>query len=224
MSVSYCANGGCDRPVYARALCSRHYMRQHRRDNGDQRRVGACSCCGETKPMRGRGLCNRCYTYNRLNDTLDMPTMSPSPHVPVRVRLQMAAEGRGPDECHPWGGHVDSNGYGGAGGKKAHVAAWVEAGNPDPKPGEQIDHTCCWKSDCSGGQGCPHRRCVNTRHLRCVPAVENVAMQSNVRRRRLTCKVGHPKTSEFGYRLPDGSWRCRPCHNNYQKEWSRTHR
>lgn len=130
--------------------------------------------------------------------------------------LRNAALGRDADDCHPWPGNISQHGYGQAKAPNerrtigAHVYAWLAAGNPPPEPGEQLDHTCCWMSNCPGGQGCPHRRCVNVRHLRIVDDKGNKA--GVAKNRSPVCKRNHPKTAEFGYRDSQGKWYCRPCH------------
>lgn len=212
-----CLDPECGEPARAKGRCRRHYMAEYRRTHPDRRRCADCLCCGEFRTIHGRGLCDRCYLYNRTHGTLAQPRVSASPHVPFAVRLRDAASGRGIDDCHPWGGHVDDRGYGSSGGRWAHVEAWVAAGNPPPEPGQHVDHTCCWGSGCSGGNTCPHRRCVNARHLRVVSPAENVAKQANVR--SLVCKRNHPKTPEYGYRNSQGSWRCRPCHVIRQQQY-----
>lgn len=75
---------------------------------------------------------------------------------------------------------------------------------------------CCWRADCPGGKGCPHRSCVNVRHLRVVDDKGNKA--GIAKNRSTVCKRDHPKTAEFGYRDKLGKWYCRPCHALLRKQ------
>jgi hypothetical protein len=168
--------------------------------------TASCIRCHQA-PQKTRRLCHRCYMYHWSNDDL---SAYPTRNVSVKIRLQQSAEGRTIHECHPWNGTITDQGYGQAGSSRsAHLEAWLAAGNPRPKPGQHLDHTCCWKSDCNGGSLCPHRRCVNARHLRVVSARDNVMMAPHIRRG--ICRRGHPRTPVHGYRQARGKWRCCSC-------------
>jgi hypothetical protein len=56
---------------------------------------------------------------------------------------------------------------------RAHRWAYEDAYGPIPY-GLTIDHTCHTNDpDCPGGDTCPHRSCVNARHLEAVDDEEN---------------------------------------------------
>lgn len=87
--------------------------------------------------------------------------------------LAQAAEGRGPDQCHPWPGNVTVYGYGRFGQVHAHRLVLFSAGVEIPE-GHEPDHTCHTReAACEGGKTCPHRRCVNLAHLDVVTARTN---------------------------------------------------
>lgn len=110
------------------------------------------------------------------------------------ARFWSYVDRRGDDECWPWTGYVDENGYGtfrvGDKIRKAHVWAYEHFVGPVPEDKPELDHACHSNDDdCEGGV-CPHRRCVNfTRfddpldlHLEAVTEAENArrAHQSKV--------------------------------------------
>lgn len=82
------------------------------------------------------------------------------PRLTFRERFERKVESRGPDECHPWTGTLDKNGYGtiGSGGKDgstlySHRVAWELENGPIP-PGLEIRHYVC-----------NNRWCCNVRHM-----------------------------------------------------------
>lgn len=86
------------------------------------------------------------------------------------ARFWAKVDQRGPDECWPWLGAVQSNGYGRFGWAShvvvyAHRVVFMLAGIELGK-GVDVDHECHnADASCPGG-ACPHRRCCNPRHLR----------------------------------------------------------
>src|SRR5690242_3566129 len=94
--------------------------------------------------------------------------MSPNP-VPFPRKFWDRVDRRGDDECWPWIGSGNGHGYG---------CAWHEGRNliarrlsyellvgPIPE-GMTVDHECHNRGEsCAGGETCPHRMCVNPRHL-----------------------------------------------------------
>jgi hypothetical protein len=58
----------------------------------------------------------------------------------------------GPEECWPWLGAKDPNGFGLSDARLAHERAWELSGHPLPA-GTSIEHRCS------------HRWCVNPHHL-----------------------------------------------------------
>lgn len=83
-----------------------------------------------------------------------------------------------PDEaCWPWLGKINPYGYGatklGEQAIHAHRLIYQLLNGPIPA-GYHVDHLCHnADSACVGGIACPHRRCVNPRHLEAVPAGVN---------------------------------------------------
>jgi hypothetical protein len=137
--------------------------------------------------------------------------------VPLVVRFRAAAEGRTPDECWPWPGPLDEQGYPSGGKRSPYRVSWEMINGPIPDQSLQMDHRCHSESTtCAGGTTCPHRSCVNPAHLRLVSASENQRLRAD--RRDGTCVRGHPMTAEFGRRQSDGRWKCRPCHNLRRRE------
>jgi hypothetical protein len=170
-----------------------------------------CTDCERTRKHYARGLCNTCYKKRRLAGELGDALRRKS--VPFEQRLAASAEGRTADECWPWSGRIQANGYPGSVGRAtAYRRAWELVNGPVPA-GFEIDHACHSMSPCRLGTDCPHRRCVNPAHLRLATRRQN-ALWTVGRRgdpNRTPCE--HPRNPEFGYVRPNGAWRCRPCHN-----------
>src|SRR5260221_529381 len=107
-------------------------------------------------------------------------------------------ERRGPNECWPWAGADNGQGYGRThmDGRRtyAHRVAYILSVGPVP-PGLHVDHLCHgWDTDCPGGSTCPHRRCVNPGHLEAVPQRTNLLRGRGVSTRaavKTHCVRGH---------------------------------
>lgn len=124
--------------------------------------------------------------------------------------------------CWRWTGNLSDGGYGRfwtkAPGEKvkshqAHRWAYEQLVGPIPD-GMTLDHLCHERQACSGGDGCPHRRCVNPQHLAIAPMGENVNRGNPNWRQRLSrthCPKGHPFDEKNTYHAPDGSRHCRAC-------------
>lgn len=112
----------------------------------------------------------------------------------------------GPTECWPWGGAVDSNGYGQHwhSGRlwQVHRDAYNTRVGAIPQ-GLTIDHTCY------------NIVCCNPAHLEVVTLAENTRRM----RRVVVCPQGHPYTPENTYlRKFDGAKVCRECRNAYRRK------
>lgn len=141
---------------------------------------------------------------------------------PVAERLILQSDrSGGPNRCWPWTGHM-AKGYGrialGTTRERgfAHRASYELAFGPIPE-GLTVDHICHNASLCAGGDSCPHRRCINPKHLELVPASENV-MRGNwfaaKNARKTHCLRGHPLSgANLSLQLtPGGPQRiCRAC-------------
>lgn len=166
----------CPKPVVGREWCSMHYARWQR--YGDplhktRHYVAQGDECGhrgcDAKP-KYNGLCGKHVERQvRRGETTE----------PRARRFWAQVDKRGPDECWPWKGHVQPNGYGTFGMKgtrSAHRIAYIYAAGPIPR-GLVLDHLCHTRErdTCRDNEACPHRRCVNPAHLEAVPRRENIA-------------------------------------------------
>lgn len=122
-------------------------------------------------------------------------------------------------KCWPWPGYIDENGYGRYGKKRAHQAAFelLIGAIPD---GLELDHTCHDPKECSAGNKCLHRRCVNPLHLEPVSKKVNTLRGGSFAAKnavKKNCPQGHPLSGENLKldRYPSGKVlrRCRICAN-----------
>jgi hypothetical protein len=125
------------------------------------------------EPTHALGLCKMHYKRSRVHgETTD----------PYVRKFWAQVDQRGPDDCWPWTGYVASNGYGQFGGKGKdkgtnlpHRIAYQFMVGPIPD-GLVLDHLChTTDPQCADTNDCPHRRCVNPRHLEPVTYRENIA-------------------------------------------------
>jgi len=110
----------------------------------------------------------------------------------------------GEDSCWLWIGYIDSKGYGGLGGRRAHRIAYELLVGPIPH-GLQLDHLCRVTS------------CINPRHLEPVTNAENAR---RARAARTHCKRGHEFTPENTYYSPKRPTvrQCRACSKEQGRE------
>ena len=120
------------------------------------------------------------------------------------------------DGCWLWRGSRARNGYGRFRispnrTAPAHRFSYQLLRGPVSE-GFEIDHLC-HDAECTLGEACPHRRCVNQWHMRLVTHRENMASgRSNMARWRnpTHCPQGHEYSPENMYRY--GTRRmCRAC-------------
>lgn len=145
-------------------------------------------------------------------------------HLPPHDRVWLYADqSGGPSACWPWTAKITRKGYGqlkvNRKQQSAHRIAYEAAVGPIPY-GFDVDHTCHnVDSTCSGGNACPHRRCINPRHLESVTKFEN-ARRGKVGQlaaaRQAHCLRGHPYDSENTYRAAYRTGRkwCRACNRD----------
>lgn len=125
---------------------------------------------------------------------------------------------RGPDEdaCWSWDGAHFAQGYAetwdGARPLYAHRVAheiWVGK----IPAGYEVDHLC-HTMECQLTTDCPHRECINPKHLIAVPPRDN-NMRSNSmsaqHARKTHCRRGHPYDEKNTHITPRGSRSCRAC-------------
>jgi len=147
----------------------------------------------------------------------------------VRTTINVASfwarvDRRGPDECWPWLGYVNPEGYGrflvgsrtdeSVTIKQAQLVAYELMVGPIPK-GKALDHLC-HNADlsCPGGVGCLHRRCVNPRHLAPATWRENTLRgrtRPAANAAKTHCDRGHPFDKANTYSPPRGKRECRAC-------------
>lgn len=157
--------------------------------------------------VRGRGLCDYHYKqWKRMGD--DRPDLRTKQDFTAEERFWAKVDKRGPDECWPYLGGPFTN-YGlfyppGGPAVMAHRFSFALVHGPI-REGLHIDHTCHTNDlSCAGGPTCPHRRCMNPRHMEPVTLIENVARGrsvSAVNASKTHCIHGHEFTPENTYRV-----------------------
>lgn len=96
----------------------------------------------------------------------------------------------------------------------AHHWLWVTTHGPPPA-GLVPDHRCHSYLWCAGGPACPHRRCVNLRHMQLVTVRENNRRgcgAAGINSRKAVCDAGHALAGANVYIHPRrGTRHCRTC-------------
>jgi hypothetical protein len=182
-----CSVDGCVGPAYCKGFCAKHNNRW--RKHGDPLHVGkpgppAHTCdipeCG--KPCVSNGLCDmHRKRLERWGDSLITHRVLGDDE----ARWWSHVSRGGDDECWPWDAYCDENGYGifWDGRKIIKAHRWGYERYVGPIPGGLVpDHTCHDPDVCEAAASeCPHRRCVNYRHLEPVTNRENVLRGASTR-------------------------------------------
>jgi hypothetical protein len=125
--------------------------------------------------------------------------------------------------CWVWDASTRDNGYGqfSLHGRMlgAHRLAYLFVNGTVPDD-LQLDHLChTHDPDCTGGETCEHRRCVNPDHLEPVTQLENLARGNGFGARNAAkthCKHGHP-FNDANTRVYKGARLCRQCHRDRRR-------
>lgn len=124
-------------------------------------------------------------------------------------KVTIAANG-----CWHWTGTILNGGYGqlSHGGEAwlAHRFFYTEMVGPIPE-GLHLDHVCHNNSDCSAGNGCLHRRCVNPEHLEPVTRQVNTSRGRSANSLKTHCPQGHEYSTENTFITSKGHRLCRAC-------------
>ena len=133
----------------------------------------------------------------------------------------------GPDACWPIDLAPKPNGYVSItiNGKSENAhrlsLAWSE--DRDPPPRMHADHLCHDPKTCvTPSSECPHRRCVNPRHLSWASAKANNARSGSPSRynaEKTHCPEGHPYDDENTYVDAKGKRSCKPCMREAHRRW-----
>jgi hypothetical protein len=187
-----CSQPRCDKPVYRRDLCRKHYRRF--RMYGDPAKIL------KMPPGMRREAIERFWSQIVIGPTVP-DAVDDAP-------------------CWLWNGQLVRNGYGYTQleGRRVYVhrLAWELLRAPIPDE-LKLDHVCHNKdTGCHARGRCPHRRCCNPAHLDPVTVKENNARMHG---RRTHCVNGHEYTPANTYRHPDGSRACRICKRETWRRW-----
>lgn len=163
---------------------------------------GTCAVEGCAKANYIRGWCSLHYQrWLRHGDPLGG---GPLKFMALEERIAANTDrSGGEDACWIWTSLIDSYGYGfhhikDAPTRLAHRLVYILAFGPIADDLE-VDHVCHSESDCVGGVTCPHRRCVNPRHLEAVTALINVHRSRGpaaLNAQKTHCLRGHPLSGD----------------------------
>lgn len=169
-----CSIEGCAKPMFGRTWCGMHYATWRKYGDPEypvERRMRNTTCSEEDcdRQAKRKGMCEM---HRRRVDNHGETTD------PRERKFWAQVDKRGPDECWPWLGYIQANGYGSFGMKGTrlpHRLAYQYAIGPIPN-GLVLDHVCHTRqTDCADSVSCVHRRCCNPSHLEAVSRRENLA-------------------------------------------------
>jgi len=172
-----------------------------------------CSVDDCQRTAKSSGLCGK--HYQRLRNSGSPTALRNNRGKPVAERFLEKIEIEPETECWLWTATTTRKGYGmfsvSNGMVAAHVWSYVNLGGHQLEPGREVDHLCHGSDSlCPGGDGCPHRRCVNPDHLEAVDRMTNALRgrsRTVAQSARTHCIHGHP----FDHRGQYGSGIVRHC-------------
>lgn len=192
-----------------------------------------CAVPDCTDDVRARNWCNRHYRrWLRTGDPIQA-AWERGDHV---TNFWAKAQRRGPSECWPWTGSLNTGGHGTfvwPGGSLAHRYSYEIGVGPIPE-GMELDHLCHSNDPtCRDGVRCLHRRCVNPAHLEPVTRAENQRRRHDLhdravetigamQRAKTHCPKDHEYTEENTYVDGKGSRNCRTCAREKSRAYSAT--
>lgn len=181
-----CVSGGCERKVFARSLCRRHW--QAWRDST----AAACRLDGCDTPARAQGLCNLHWLRNYTKGSFDAP-------VRKTVLERFWEKVLKTDSCWLWQGAISDTGYGAfnAGDRNVSAHRFTYELEHGKQPSDRhLDHLC------------RVRACCNPEHLDLVSPKEN--QHRGEAGPKSLCSRGH--SMDDAYIRPDiGTRMCRTC-------------
>lgn len=127
------------------------------------------------------------------------------------------------DDCWIWIGNRNDKGYGLMTCRYfhglAHRFSYQHHKGPIPE-GLTVHHECHVLARCSRGIYCPHRRCVNPKHLGLLTSQENLALRQDGNRihgHKTQCPQGHPYSGDNLRIGTQGEYKCRLCQAAHSK-------
>lgn len=169
--------------------------------------------CGRTDVV-GHGYCRKHYQRWWKTGTTDLVRTT------IEQRFWSKVERGAPDDCWPWAEGLTAGGYGKFSGPRgatmlAHRYGYELVVGPIGE-GLNLDHLCHTRvrESCTDVAVCPHRKCVNPRHLEPVTMGDNL-QRGNTFQRANSEKTHCPADHEFDEANtqvnPRGERQCRAC-------------